>query len=1338
MADTLPTGESVVAGQVNVARPGANHMTVTQGSDSAVVNWNSFSIGSGARVDFRQPSAQSRILNRVTGDTTTAIHGQMTANGQVHVVNPNGIFIGPDGVVNTGGFVASTLDIGTEDFQAGRYNYSGSGNSAGVTNKGRIVIGRGGYAALLGGRVNNSGTVTVPLGRIGFASGERVTLDVSGDQFMQVTMPTGSEDMEALIQNSGTASADGGLIEMRAATARHAARHAINLSGVAEARSVSVRNGTIILGGGAGGTVTVSGTATTSTRDGDTASQTAEAPRVELTGQKIALIGARISASAEGGGGLIQIGGDFGGEGYLQHAETVTADADTHIVADALDTGDGGRIVVWSDERTTFAGSLSAQGGDDWGDGGFIEVSSKQTLAYSGLADTRAANGAWGMLLLDPEDITIDPGAGGETTLESNLSSGNVTLNTFNNGLSEAGNITINADIDWSAATTLSLVADNSITLNGAINGANGTFVLDASNQILPTAQGSVNVDTFRLNSGRWQQIGAPAAFSARDFRISSGTDFLRVTGGDGSVGSPYQIADVFGLQGLASSSYSGSAFALANNIDASGTANWTLANGNGFLTVSYFDGVFDGQGFTVSGLFIDGEGDGLNDAAMFDTLDADATVSDLTITGANVNGAGAAVLAVSNDGTIRNVRVSGTVASTGYFTGGLVAYNAGLIEDSIADVTINTTIDVNDSTNSIGGFVGANDGTINRSHALGNVTVTNSVAGNIINAGGFVGEEGSGLTINNSYARGDVSVDAGVATAAVVYGGGFAGSISGSVNTSYSTGSVSTSGGATFNTGGFAGQDFGGNSGNFFDTTTSGFSTSAAATGISTAQFQDTETFFSLGSGAGWDFAQVWAPGDTGFYPVNYTTNPVVLATPNALTVQYGLTPSATATGSIAGGPSPYVFDDDADTLDTSSVFTTLSFSGQDVGAQTFTVDSSNLSSSLGVTYRVVDRVGSATVTAAPLTITPDDVTKTYGQAVTLTDFTLTAGTLYFSDTIDTLTLASAGAPATATVSGSPYTITSSAATGTGLSNYTITYGTGTLTVNPAPLTITADDAVKTFGETFTPTEFTVTGLLNSDSVDDVFLYSDGSPASATVADSPYAITFSGVSGTGLDNYDVTTVDGSLVVTSGAENETPPPPPPVVDNGLPNPGDTIVIDTGESGESGGSAGTGSGGDVEAARETLEATQTIAGNLEAATGACAEGGEGIGAFLACLSSALDDFSSELDGISTDLPPGMENVAQIVQTARADIDRARVRAAQRLAGAQTDAERRAITDEAVAEARTALNTASNEIRKAISLVRAEDPELAAVQRATVTTVASAIDTAGIQLSRVVEL
>ncbi len=184
---------------------------------------------------------------------------------------------------------------------------------------------------------------------------------------------------------------------------------------------------------------------------------------------------------------------------------------------------------------------------------------------------------------------------------------------------------------------------------------------------------------------------------------------------------------------------------------------------------------------------------------------------------------------------------------------------------------------------------------------------------------------------------------------------------------------------------------------------------------------------------------------------------------------------------------------------------------------------------------YAITYVAGSLTVTTAPLTIEADDRTKTYGQTVVFAGTEFTTSGLLNGDTVTSVTLTSLGAAPTATVAGSPYAITPSAAIGTGLSNYAIAYADGDLTVTTALLTVTADDRSKTYGQTvvFAGTEFSTTGLLNADAVDTVTLTSGGAPSTATVAGSPYAITPSAATGTGLSNYAITYVDGALTVTA-------------------------------------------------------------------------------------------------------------------------------------------------------------------------------------------------------------
>ena len=425
-ADELPTGGRVVHGSASISTPAPGRMAIRQSSGAAIVAWNGFSIGPGARVDIEQPSAGSAILNRVTGSAPSTLAGRLTANGEVYLVNPNGIAVAKGGTVRAGAFVASTLDIDDGAFLAGRREFSGNGRSAAVSNRGAIEIGPGGYAALIGGRIDNSGTISVPLGRIGLAAGEAVTLDLSGDGFLSVAVPSeGSED-GALIRHTGRLSADGGRVEIRAATARQAARQAVNLSGVVEARTVSGRSGAVVLGGGPGGTVAVSGRieASAPRRAPAVAAPTvAVSPRpamrpeiggtVEITGRGIVLAGAAIDVSGPGGGGVVRVGGDLRGGGELPRSVATSSDAATRIAADALDSGDGGRVIVWSDERTSFRGAVTARGGPEGGDGGFVEVSGRAHLTFAGSVDLSAPAGAFGTLLLDPYDVFIEDGPDG-------------------------------------------------------------------------------------------------------------------------------------------------------------------------------------------------------------------------------------------------------------------------------------------------------------------------------------------------------------------------------------------------------------------------------------------------------------------------------------------------------------------------------------------------------------------------------------------------------------------------------------------------------------------------------------------------------------------------------------------------------------------------------------------------------------------------------------------------------------------------------------------------------------------------------------------------------------
>ena len=195
---------------------------------------------------------------------------------------------------------------------------------------------------------------------------------------------------------------------------------------------------------------------------------------------------------------------------------------------------------------------------------------------------------------------------------------------------------------------------------------------------------------------------------------------------------------------------------------------------------------------------------------------------------------------------------------------------------------------------------------------------------------------------------------------------------------------------------------------------------------------------------------------------------------------------------------------------------------------------------------YTIAYVNGLLTVNSASLTVTANNQSKIYGKTLNFSGTEFSASGLVNGDSVARVAFVSAGSLATATVAGSPYSIVPSAAVGTGLGNYVVSHGDGAMTVSPAPLTVTASNQTKTYGQTvsFAGTEFTTSGLQNSDAVNSVVLTSSGAKATATVGGSPYTIALSTAAGTGLNNYTIAYDNGTLTVkpaslTVTADNQT-------------------------------------------------------------------------------------------------------------------------------------------------------------------------------------------------------
>src|SRR5256885_5780287 len=200
---TLPTGGRLVAGQATISTSGAN-MQIQQGSTKAALDWNTFSIGSQAAVTFNQPSASSIALNRVLGNDASQIYGRLSANGQVFLLNPNGVLFARGSQVDVGGIVASTLRMSSDDFMSGRYRLAEGGNGS-VVNQGDI---KGRSVVLVGPHVTNDGTIEAQSGTISLVGASAATLDYMADGLVQIRIDQGAVRAEVI--NNGLIHAGGG------------------------------------------------------------------------------------------------------------------------------------------------------------------------------------------------------------------------------------------------------------------------------------------------------------------------------------------------------------------------------------------------------------------------------------------------------------------------------------------------------------------------------------------------------------------------------------------------------------------------------------------------------------------------------------------------------------------------------------------------------------------------------------------------------------------------------------------------------------------------------------------------------------------------------------------------------------------------------------------------------------------------------------------------------------------------------------------------------------------------------------------------------------------------
>ncbi|USX22443.1 YDG domain-containing protein [Oxalobacteraceae bacterium OTU3REALA1] len=829
-----PVNPTVVAGQASFNFQGKTY-SITN-TPNAIINWQGFSLGADEVARFIQQSADSKVLNRITGQDPSRILGSLQSNGKVFLINPNGVLFGAGSRVDVNGLVASSLAISNADFLAGKNHFAGAANAGKVVNQGTLATPNGGQIFLIAPAVENSGVISSPNGDVVLAAGHSVQLFDARDPNVQVVVSSPAD--QAL--NLGSIVAQGGRVGVYGAL--------VNQRGTINADSAVV---------GANGKIILKSSRTTLLEAGSSTSARGTADGNLNTGGDIVLLGAQVGltgnavvdASGGAGGGTVLVGGDYQGKNTaLPNAQQTHVGKDSVIRADATGLGDGGKVIVWSDRATQVFGAISARGGAAGGNGGFVETSGHY-LDMQGRVDTRAPLGATGTLLLDPSDIYIAGDSGTATaagmtagatpsnnngvflettavadsllltsTLQNALATTDVTVTTANSAGTGSGKISVLSPVSWLSTHGLTLNADAGIELKASIDGANAPLHLNAGGAIVQTTSPIDGLRAASLNA-----LAAGNIVLDNTGNTITGVSRLASTGGSASL-----TADSINL-GSSSVASTGTLSVTAAGGDITLGQQMTVA---GSLTLNAANNISAPNAVTVGGTFTLGAGSWSQTGALPHFSAADFRLEGGSFVRATGGNGSAATPYLLDD--IYGLQGAGGLPASTWFSlnkdidaSGTAGWNAGQGFAPLANTdypyagTFNgngykisyLTIDRAGS-NNVGLFALLGGGTIKNLNlsdgaVRGNANVGGVVgsavagAGGIIddvkssagvtgvsNVGGLVGDNGA--AISNASAGGAVTGLAGPDAANI---GGLAGRNLGSISASSASGAVNSTG---------------------------------------------------------------------------------------------------------------------------------------------------------------------------------------------------------------------------------------------------------------------------------------------------------------------------------------------------------------------------------------------------------------------------------------------------------------------------------------------------------------------------------------------------------------
>lgn len=801
-AFALPTGNTHVSGEANILTfNDGKEMSINQKSDKLITNWNDFSVKKGEKVSFHQPTKSSVALNRVVGTNASDIQGQINANGQVFLVNPNGVVFGQGAQVNVGGLVASTRNITDADFNAGNYKFSGS-SPAEIINNGEILAAQGGNVALLGTNVRNDGVIQAQMGRIALGAGDKFTVNFDGNNLLNLQVDGAAVD--ALVKNGGLLKADGGQVLMTAKSAGAMLQTVVNNQGTIEANTLRGTAGKITLDGGDMGKVLVGGAMTASAigtvGNGGVIETKGANTEVQLATRVNTLASNGQTGSWKITSNSVKVNPTAASGSDTAYADTLSNNLATTHIELASSVGDvvvGGPVTWNSGNRLKLSSArdIEVNGGlASTGIKARVEMNAEKTIRLNGNVTLSGANASLGLnhgdgyALGQDAKVTL---SGTGASFDSNGALYDVIQNTaqlqaVNNNLN--GLYVLGTDIKGSGA--FKSIGGNSAfagVFDGLGNTVSGFTVTNTGPMVglfagnfgsisnLKLANMSVNGTTsgagFSYIGGLvGLNTGTLANVSATGLRVNANASNTNVVGGLVGLNSGGTIdrASVAVNSYVNGNAYTSSVGGLVgeNVLGVTGPASITNSLANvaigGYLARTFAGGAGGLVGTNRGGYIADSSSSGSvgNNSCSYvgtnmggligynQTGTVERSSSSAAVRGNSASNIGG-LIGFNTNSAVRESSFSGTVNGYGSASaGGLIGYNQN---STLNDVKTSGTVYDTSGTN-VGGLVGQNFyGKIDTAEALANVT-----AGANSNTGGLIGSNYGG-SVSHTVARGKV-----------------------------------------------------------------------------------------------------------------------------------------------------------------------------------------------------------------------------------------------------------------------------------------------------------------------------------------------------------------------------------------------------------------------------------------------------------------------------------------------------------------------------------------------------------------------------------------------------